>query len=172
MEAIAMRTEREKSSLGLLAVFGGVVLAAQAVAAAVTDQSGKYSATTGDVLSDALLGAGLLISLAGLEALRRALAPRMGAVAIAGQAAIVVAIGATIAAGHEALNVVYVVGAVAWLIGLIGIAVTAGRSGDTRWRPAMALPLVGFVALGLADAGGAVLLGIVWLILGLAIKNA
>jgi hypothetical protein len=148
-----------------------VVLLAQAVAAAVTEQTDRYSATTGDVLSDALLGAGLLLSLAGLEALRRSLAPRMGALAIAGQAAIVLAIAATIVAGHEALDAVYVVGTVAWLAGMVGIAVAGIRSGQRQWRVAIALPAAGVIALALADAGGAVLLGILWLVLGVSIRR-
>lgn len=172
MEAMAMRSERECSGLGLIVALGGLVLVAQAVAAAVTQQSEKYSGTTGDILSDALLGLGLLVSLAGLEALRRALAPRIGAVAIVGQAAIVVAIGATIAVGHEALDAVYVVGTLAWLTGLMGIAVAAVRSGEARWRPAMALPVVGVLALALVNEGGAILLGVVWLILGVTIRSA
>ena len=71
----------------------------------------------------------------------------------------------------EALDAVYLAGTVGWLIGSIGIAVAAGRSGDSRWRPALALPLAGLIALGLADAGGAALLGLVWVLLGAALRR-
>ncbi len=169
MEAMAERDEGGRSALGVLAIGGGGLLVTQAVAAAVTKQSTHYSATTGDVLSDGLLAAGLLMALAGLEAARRTFAPRTVALAMAGQTAIVIAILATVAAGSEALNAVYVIGTVAWVAGLVGVAVASARSGDARWRPAIALPVVGLVALALADAGGAVLLGLIWLSLGVRV---
>lgn len=176
MEAMAMTKETGRASLKTVAIGGGILLVVQAVAAAATEQSEKYAGSTGDVLSDGLLAAGLLLTLAGLEALRRALSARMGALAIAGQLALVISVVATMAAGGEALDVVFVIGTLAWLIGLIGIAVVAGRSGDRHWRPALALPLAGIAALGLADSGGVVLLGLVWLVLaarlGAGARNA
>jgi hypothetical protein len=155
-----------KSTLGTVAIGGGLLLIIQAVAAAFTDQNESYSGSTGDAVSDVLLGSGLVLTLAALEALRHQLAPRLGALAIAGQAAIVIAIAATVVADREVLDPVYIAGAAAWLVGLIGLAVTAGRSGDARWRPAIVLPLAAFIALGLADVGGAALLGLVWVLLG------
>jgi hypothetical protein len=166
MEAMTIGQERRKPGLGALAIGGGVILVAQAIAAAVTEQSSRYSGTTGDVLSDGLLAAGLLLALGGLELARRTLAPSTGALAIAGQAAIVVAIAATVVAGREVLDAVYIIGAVAWLVGSIGIAFAAWRSADRRWRPAVALPIAALAALGLADVGGPVLLGLIWLVLG------
>ena len=159
-----MTNQADRSGLKVLAIVGGVLLVAQAIATAATEQNEKYAGSTGDVLSDGLLAAGLLLTLAGLEALRRTLSATMGALAIAGQLALLISIIATMAAGREALDAVFVVGTLAWLVGLIGIAITAG-SGDRNWRPALALPVAGIAALGFADAGGAVLLGLVWLVL-------
>lgn len=165
MEAMARTNQADRPGLKILAIGGGVLLVAQAIATAATEQNEKYAGSTGDVLSDGLLAAGLLLTLAGLEALRRTLSARMGALAIGGQLALLISIVATMAAGREALDIVFVIGALAWLVGLIGIAVTAGRSGDRNWRPALPLPLAAIAALGFADAGGAVLLALVWLAL-------
>ena len=165
MEAIGMRGGASTAGLAKAAIGGGVLLMAQAVAAAVTEQNEKYAGSTADVLSDGLLAAGLLLTLAGLEALRRALSAGMATLALAGQLALLISIAATIAAGREALDPFYVVGALTWLVGLIGIAVAAGRSGERRWRAALALPLAGVAALAFADVGGAVVLGLVWPVL-------
>ena len=166
MEAMTTRTSVSRASLGRLAIAGGAVLVVQAVAAAATKQNTHYAASTGDALSDVLLGAGLLLALACVEALRRILSPRVGGLAVAGQAALVVSIAATIAAGHEVLDAVYIAGTVAWFAGLVAIAVGAWRSGDRGWWPAIPLPLAALVALALADAGGAVLLGLAFVVLG------
>ncbi len=165
MEAMAMRTQAARPGLRALAIGGGILFVAQAVAAAVTEQNEKYAGSTADVLSDGLLAAGLLLSLAGLDALRRMLSARMATVAIGGQLALLISIAGTIAAGREALDALFVVGALVWLVGLVGIAVAVGRSGERRWRPSLALPLAGIAALAFADTGGAVLLGLLWLVL-------
>jgi len=172
MEATIVRRETRRPELGTLALAGAILLLAQALAAAVTQQSGypNYAGTTGDVLADALFAAGLLVGLAGLEAARRALAPRLGALAIVGQAALVIAILATVAANHDTLGGVYVAGTIAWLTGLVAIAVAAVRSRDALWLPAIALPPAGFSALAIGDAGGAVLLGLAWLVLGTRLR--
>lgn len=109
-----------------------------------------------------MLAAGLLLTLGGLEALRRGLSP---AAAMEGQVALLISILATVAAGREALDAVFVVGTLVWLVGLIGIAIAAARTGERSWRAAIALPLAGLAALALQDAGGAALLGLVWLVL-------
>lgn len=166
MEAIATRGEASRPGLRILTAIGAVVLVAQGVAAAATEQNTKYAGSTGDVLSDALLASGLLLTLAGLEALRRVLTPWMAALAMAGQVALLISILATMAAGRETLDAVFVGGTLAWLVGLIGIAIAAGRSRERFWRPAIALPLTGLAALAFADAGGALLLGLVWLVVG------
>jgi hypothetical protein len=49
----------------MLTTFGAVVLVAQGVAAAATEQNTKYAGSTGDALSDGLLAAGLLLTLGG-----------------------------------------------------------------------------------------------------------
>jgi hypothetical protein len=171
MEASTMRRQRTLPTLTGLAALSGVVLVAQAVVAALTDQNDRYAGSTGDALADSLLAAGLLLSLAGLVALRRTLARRTGALAIAGQATIVLAIAVTIAAGRESLDAVYIVGTVAWIVGLLGVAFLALRSHDPRYRPAVALPVAGLLALGLADSGGAVLLGLTWLVLSAGMRH-
>ena len=165
MEAIAITGQATKPRLKALAIGGGVLFVAQAAAAAVTEQNERYAGSRADLLSDGLLAAGLLLSLIGLEALRRMLSARMATLAIGGQLALMISIAATIAAGREALDALFVVGALAWLGGLSGIAVEAGRSGERRWRPSLALPLAGIAALAFADTGGAVVLGLVWLVL-------
>lgn len=166
MEAMAIRTSSTRSVAGALSVLGGLVLIGQAVAATLTDQNTSYRGSTGDVLADALLGAGLLLVLPGLQRLGATLPTRLGTLAVVGQAAIVVAIAATIAAGREALDIVYVVGAAALIVGSTGLAITSLRSRVAGWRPAIGLPIATVAALALTDAGGAVLLGLLWLLLG------
>ena len=165
MGAIAMERHATKLGLKALAIGGGVLFVAQAAAAAATEQNEKYAGSSADLLSDGLLAAGLLLSLAGLQALRRMLRARTATLAIGGQLALLISIAATIAAGREALDALFVAGALAWLAGLTGTAVAAARSRDRRWRPALALPPAGIAALALADAGGAALLGLLWLVL-------
>jgi hypothetical protein len=166
MEAMAMTGAATRPGLRMLTSAGGLVLLAQGVAAATSEQHDRYAGSTGDLLSDGLLGAGLLLTLAGLERLRRRLSPRMAGLAIAGQVALVVSTLATVAAGHEVLDAVFIGGTLAWIAGLAGVAIAAARTRERMWRPAVALPLVGLVALAFADAGGAALLGLVWLVLG------
>lgn len=167
MEAMALQRKASIPGVRMLTTIGAVMLVAQGVAAAVTEQNTRYGGSTGDILADGLLAGGLLLTLAGLEALRRVLSPRAAALATAGQIALVVAILATVAAGRELLDGVFIVGTLAWLAGLIGIAVTAARTRERRWRTAIALPLTGLAALAFAEAGGAVLLGLVWLALAI-----
>ncbi len=166
MEAMAMHDAAVRPGVRMLTTLGGVVLVAQGVAAAATEQNTTYAGSTGDVLSDGLLAAGLLLTLVGLDALRRALSQRMAALAMVGQVALLISILATVAAGREALDAVFVAGTLAWLIGLIGVAIVAARSPERFWRATIALPLAGLAALALQDAGGAALLGLVWLVLG------
>ncbi|MDQ3678041.1 MAG: hypothetical protein M3401_14805 [Actinomycetota bacterium] len=166
MEAMAMHGAATRPGVRMLTTLGGVVLVAQGVAAAATEQNTKYAGSTGDVLSDGLLAGGLLLTLAGLEALRRVLSRRMAALAMVGQVALLASILATVAAGREALDAVFVVGTLVWLVGLIGIAVAVARSRERFWRAAIALPLAGLAALAFQDAGGAALLGLVWIVLG------
>lgn len=165
MEAIAIDRTAVRPSVRMLTTLGAVVLVAQGVAAAATEQNTKYAGSTGDALSDGLLAAGLLLTLAGLDALRRALSRRMAAAAIVGQVALLISILATVAAGHEALDAVFVAGTLVWLVGLIAIAIAAARSRQRIWRAAIALPLAGLAALAFQDAGGGALLGLVWLVL-------
>jgi len=139
------------------------VLIAQAVAAALTDQHAHYQGSTGDLLSDGLLCAGLVLVLPGLHRLGATLAPRFGLAAVLGQGAVAISIAATVAVGHEALDVVYIIGAAALLIGSIAIAARAWYS---QYRVAVALPMAIVAAFALADAGGAILLGLIWLALG------
>jgi hypothetical protein len=173
MEAMVARGASGRAAgLGTLAVGGGILLVAQAVFAALTEQSSypDYAGTTGDAVSDVLFAAGLLVGLAAIEAVRRVLAPRVGVLAMAGQAGLVVASLATVAAGREALVLVYVLGTIAWLTGLVGIAVAAFRSRSNLRLPAIALPAAAFAAVAFTNAGGAVLLGLVWLVLGTRLR--
>lgn len=165
MEAMAIERTAVRAGVRMLTAAGGVVLVAQGVAAAATEQNTKYAGSTGDALSDGLLAAGLLLTLAGLEALRRVLSRRMAAVAMVGQVALLISILATMAAGREALDVVFVVGTLVWLVGLTAIAIAAARTSERSWRPVVALPLAGLAALAFQDAGGGALLGLVWLVL-------
>lgn len=167
MQAVAVQRKASIPGVRVLTTIGAVMLVVQGVAAAVTEQNKRYAGSTGDVLSDGLLAAGLILTLAGLEALRRVLSSRTAALAMAGQIALVVAILATVAAGRELLDGVFIVGTLAWLVGLTGIAVAAARARQRRWRAALALPLTGLVALAFTDAGGAVLLGLIWLVLAI-----
>jgi hypothetical protein len=89
----------------------------------------------------------------------------MAAVAMVGQLALLISILASMAAGREALDAVFVVGTLVWLVGLIAIAIAAARSRKRFWRPAIAVPLAGLAALAFQDAGGGALLGLVWLVL-------
>ena len=164
-------TPQRQATIGTVAMGGGLLLIAQAVAAAFTEQSASYSGTTGDALSDVLLGTGLILTLAGQEGLRRTLAPRSGALAMAGQTALVIAIAATVAGGRELLDPVYIVGAICLFAGSIGQAVAAARSRDPRWRPMLALPVAAVIALALADTGGAALLGLVWVLVGRVLQE-
>lgn len=165
MQAMTVDRTASRPSVRMLTTVGGVVLVAQGVAAAATEQNTKYAGSTGDALSDGLLAAGLLLTLAGLEALRRVLSRRMGAAAIVGQVALLISILATMAAGREALDAVFVIGTLVWLVGLIAIAIAAARTGERSWRAAIALPLAALAALAFQDAGGGALLGLVWLVL-------
>ena len=165
MEAMAIDRAAVSPGVRMFTAVGGLVLVAQGVAAAATEQNTKYAGSTGDALSDGLLAAGLLLTLGGLEALRRVLSRRMATVAIVGQVALLISILATMAAGREALDAVFVVGTLSWLVGLIAIAIAAARTSERSWRAAIALPLAGLAALAFQDAGGGALLGLVWLVL-------
>ncbi len=165
MEAMAIDGAAVRPGVRMLTTVGGVVLVAQGVAAAATEQNTKYAGSTGDALSDGFLAAGLLLTLGGLEALRRVLSRRIAAAAMVGQVALLISILATMAAGREALDALFVVGTLVWLVGLIGIAIAPARSRERSWRAAIALPLAGLAALAFQDAGGGALLGLVWLVL-------
>jgi hypothetical protein len=174
MEAMVARGATGRAAgLGTLAVGGGILLVAQAVFAALTEQSSypNYAGTTGDAVSDVLFAAGLLVGLAAIEAVRGALAPRIGVLAMAGQAGLVVASLATVAANREALDLIYVLGTIAWLTGLVGVAASAFRSHSTLRSPVLALPPAAFAAVAFTNAGGAVLLGLVWLLLGARLRR-
>jgi hypothetical protein len=157
-----MKTSRTYEGAALAA---GALLIAQGVAAALTRQTETYAPTTGDVLSDGLLAAGLLVALAALDGLRRLTAPRWGVLAMAGQAAIVVAIAASMAAERDILDWLYIAGTVGWIAGQIGMVVAVVRGGRPELRPALALPLASLTALALSDSGGAILLGLTWMVL-------
>ena len=164
MEAMTVRRQAN-AGLAQLTIVGGALLVIQAIASAFIDQSTNYSATTGDLLSDGLLGAGLLVTLAGLDSLRRTLAPRFGWFALAGQAAITLAIVATIAAAHEVLDGVYIAGTAAWLVGTVAMAVVAARTRGVD-KLVVILPVACVLSLALADTGGALLLGALWIVVG------
>ena len=165
MEDRHRRRTPHDTALRRAALAGGLLLVAQGVAAALTHQNSSYAGTAGDALADGLLAAGLLVTLAGIEGLRRRTAARLGALAVIGQTAIVIAIVATMVAGRDILDGVYVAGTVAWIIGEIGIVAGAIRTRQADLRPALALPIASLAALALSDSGGAVLLGLLWIAL-------
>jgi hypothetical protein len=153
------------NALRRAALATGCLLIAQGVAAALTRQNESYAGTTGDLLSDGLLAVGLIAGLVPLNMVRKRTTPRWGMLAMAGEAAIALAIVATIAAGRDILDGLYIAGTAAWIAGLIAIAVHVVRHRQAELRPAIALPLASLVALALTDAGGAILLGVAWIVL-------
>ena len=74
---------------------------------------------------------------------------------------------ATLAAGREVLDAVYIVAFVVWFVGLVLVAITTATAHDLpRWS-AVPLPLGALTATAFWAHGGSALLGAAWIALGL-----
>jgi hypothetical protein len=70
----------------------------------------------------------------------------------------------------DTLGGLFFVGLVLSLVGLLGLGIAALVSGYARW--AALLPFVGmFVAIAGGDHGGSIVLGAVWVLLGVAVRT-
>jgi hypothetical protein len=140
---------------------GGGVLVLQAVVSLVDRPARTFSGSTADWLGDGLLALGLALTLPGLLALRATLATRarrlLLAVAALGQLALLVAVAATLAAGHEILSGIYVAGFAAEVVALAATAIMTRRLLLFALVPALV------VALALFDTAGAAALGAAWI---------
>jgi hypothetical protein len=96
------------------------------------------------------------------EGLRRATA----GLVVLGHVAIAAAVLATVVAGHEVWNGVYVAGFAIAVVGVIGFSL-----GARQWRPLVLVPAL-VVALAFFTAGGAIVLGLAWLVVLRALRPA
>ena len=162
------------AGLATIAMVGGAVLLLQAIVAVATSTPDSFTGTTSGYFSDGLSAAGLVLTIAGLIALRLVRATgdgRDGVTAIVlacvGQLGLVVSIVATLAAGREVLDAVYIVAFVVWFVGLVLVAITTATAHDLpRWS-AVPLPLGALTATAFWAHGGSALLGAAWIALGL-----
>ena len=154
------------SSLAWIVVgIGGGLAIVQAVATVFDPPGESFTGSRADYIADALWAAALAMTLAGFWNLRHVKAGRTWQIAtyaaLAGQTLIAIAVAATLAAGREVLDVLFIAGFAVEVIAVIVLAV-AGRSLMLGLLvPALVLSLAFF------GQGGAAAFGIVWVVISL-----
>ena len=149
----------------ILVTIGGGLAIAQAIAALLDPPGESFTGSRADYIADALWAAALALTLAGFWNLRHFKTGRTWQVAtygaMAGQAAIAIAVIATLAAGREVLDMLFIAGFGVEIISVLILAVVARSLVLGLLVPALVLSLAFFAQ------GGAAAFGIVWLVISL-----
>lgn len=154
--------------LQTLAIGGALAYIAEGALELAHHQHDQFS-DAGDYLIEAAFALGLGLTLAGLFALHLRQERDLGSVgtwafrvAAAGQGALGVVALATIARGQDALGPLFPIALLAWVAGTIAYAVATARAAILpRWvGPVLA---VGTIVGILANPGGTIVLGALWL---------
>ena len=119
---------------------------------------------------------GTLVAIAGLHVLQRERYGRLGVAgsltAFVGHALLLVAAATTTLAGREALGIVFLLGSLVALVGLVLLGATTLRARVLPWWCGVlliiGLPLTVFLDIVTGGAGG-ILLGVVWALVGYAL---
>jgi len=162
--------------LAALAIARGMAFIVLAWIGATNPPFHGHLDTTVEYRSDAFLSAALVLTIAGLVALRRLQGAPRGAVetAVAGQLLLLIGVGAGLALGEVPswFAAVGVPGNLLWLIGTV-------RIGRHTWRvrvfprwTAVAIGLTVPAGIVLGEFGGGVLPGVLWIYLGLRFLGA
>jgi hypothetical protein len=160
---------------------GGVLYALSGIMSLLAPQEEAFDSFT-DYLIEVLFVlalVGTLMAIAGLHILQRERYGRLGAAgsltAFVGHALLLVAAAATTLAGREALDMVFLLGSLAALVGLVLLGATTLRARVLPWWCGVLL-IVGLplsVVLDVTARGsGGILLGMVWALVGYALWSA
>jgi hypothetical protein len=155
MDAMRMRL-----TLTTVTAVGMVVLGILTLAA---PPHARFSGSGADYAADAVWAVLLAVSVPALVALGRGSgrAGRAAAAAAAlGQAALALSVAATVAAGREVLDALFVAGFALELVGLVVLAAAARRAVVLALVPGLV------IALALFGHGGTIALGAAWLAVG------
>jgi FtsH-binding integral membrane protein len=151
---------RAVNATRLTGIIGGGLLVLTGVLCVATGVHDKFTGDRSDAIVECIWAVALLMSPVALSFSTRALDIRArvsGRLILAGQAAIALAILATVVAGHEVWNVVYVAGFGITVVAILAYAVLTRRWIVLVLAPALVLALAAFAA------GGPILLGLAWL---------
>jgi hypothetical protein len=159
--AMSAEATEQQATRWLVAGAGGVLAIVQAVAALVYPPSEKFAATGADYLGDGLFVVALALTLAGLWGLRDMTTGRVphtaAGAALVGQSVIAVLVIATLFAGRDVLEALFIVGFGIEVIGLLVMAIASRRVLVGLLVPALVVTLAFF------SSGGAAAFGLVWL---------
>lgn len=149
----------------ILAAIGGGLAVVQAIAALLEAPGETFAGSRADYIADGLWAAALALTLAGLWELRHFKTGRLWQVAtygaLAGQTAIIIAVAATLAAGREVLDALFIGGFAVEVISVLILAVVGRSLLLGLLVPALVLSLAFFAQ------GGAAAFGIVWVAISL-----
>lgn len=151
---------RAVSAPRLIGVIGGGLLVLTGVLCIATGVHDTFTGDSSDAIVESIWAVALLLSPVALSSATRDLDARAriaGRLILAGQAAIALAILATVIAGHEVWNAVYVAGFGVTVVATIAYAVLT-----RRWPVLLLVPAL-VLALAFFTAGGPILLGVAWL---------
>jgi hypothetical protein len=162
----------------LAALIGGVPYALTGIMSLLAPQEEAFDSFT-DYLIEVLFVlalVGTLMAIAGLHILQRGRYGHLGAAgsltAFVGHALLLVAAAVTTLAGREALDMVFLLGSLAALVGLVLLGATTLRARVLPWWCGVLL-IVGLplsVVLDVTARGnGGILLGMVWALVGYAL---
>jgi hypothetical protein len=165
----------------LAALIGGVPYALTGIMSLLAPQEEAFDSFT-DYLIEVLFVlalVGTLMAIAGLHILQRGRYGHLGAAgsltAFVGHALLLVAAAVTTLAGREALDMVFLLGSLAALVGLVLLGATTLRARVLPWWCGVLL-IVGLplsVVLDVTARGsGGILLGMVWALVGYALWSA
>jgi hypothetical protein len=144
----------------LIGIIGGGLLVLTGVLCLATGVHDTFAGDNSDAIVESIWAVALLLSPVTLSSSSRALdtRPRVaGRLILVGQAAIALAILATVVAGHEVWNAVYIAGFGITIVATLTFAVLT-----RRWIVLLLLPAL-VLALAFFTAGGPILLGAAWL---------
>ena len=163
---------------GLAALIGGVLYVLTGIMSLLAPQEEVFDSFTDYFIEVLFILAlvGTLMAIAGVHVLQRGRYGRLGAAgsltAFVGHALLLVAAAATTIAGREALDMVFFLGSLAALVGLVLLGATTLRARVLPWWCGVLL-IVGLplsVVLDVTARGsGGILLGMVWALVGYAL---
>ena len=163
---------------GIAALIGGVLYVLTSIMSLFTPQEEVFDSFT-DYLIEVLFVlalVGTLVAIAGLHVLQRERYGRLGVAgsltAFVGHALLLVVAATTTLAGREALGIVFLLGSLVALVGLVLLGATTLRARVLPWWCGVlliiGLPLTVFLDIVTGGAGG-ILLGVVWALVGYAL---